>query len=682
MTLWYRVLICIAVPFVFIYLWLRGRKAPAYRQHWRQRLALQSFPMQARDGILIHCVSVGETIAARGFIERILQQYPQLPITLTSMTPTARALAQQLFGERVFHAYLPLDTAGAMRRFFNKLVPRLVIILETELWPNLLRTADHQQIPVLVVNARLSERSAKSYQKYAWLIGPIWQHISWIAAQTEPSQQRFIHLGMPADKVAVRGNLKFDFQISEALQQQAQQWRTQLQRPVVVAASTHEGEDEQILDAFAQLLTQQPDCLLILVPRHPERFQTVTQLAQRQFKVVTRSSQQQVTAQHQVLVGDTMGELLLWYQVADVAFVGGSLIERGGHNPLEPVATSTAVVSGPHVFNFAEIFSRLEAVGAVKLVTHAEALAQAWQQLIAQPQLREQMVTAASAEFARDQGATAVMLTDVEAHLPPSTSLVRTLTMMQRLSPKPGLEYWYDAQALPDFNAEFFSADYWAQQNKVKGSATGRATAWFIEHGEQGMLLRHYYRGGLVGKLNKDRFKREPIETSRAMAEFSLLLKLRELGLPVPQPLAAKFERAPGWGYRADILVAIIPGAKDVFQRLQQASVTAPEWYRLGAAVKRLHQQQVYHSDLNCHNLMLDNAGKAWIVDFDKCEFRQPGEWQQANLERLLRSFNKEVKKAEEAGSVFHWQQARDWPLLLAGYQQDQEDPAVTETSA
>ena len=672
MTVSYRVLIRLLLPLVFVYLWLRGRKAPAYRRRWGERLALQSIPVQARDGIIIHCVSVGETIAAKSLIELLLQRYPHLPITLTSMTPTAAAIAEKLFGQQVFHYYLPLDTPGAMRRFLSQLTPRLILLLETEIWPCLLRQAANQRIPVAVVNARMSERSLSSYRKYAWLVGPVWRHITWLAAQTKASQERFVALGCEADKVAVRGNLKHDFQVSPELSEQAKVWRDQLKRPIVLAASTHEGEDEQVLEAFRLLLHDFPQALLILVPRHPERFDAVaTQILKNGFNLVRRTDGDRVTAVHQVFLGDSMGELLLWYSIADVAWVGGSLIERGGHNPLEPVATKTPVLSGPHVFNFQEIYDRLQQADAVKMIHDANELARAWKKVLEDSQYRQRLVHNATDVFAQDQGATAAIFEDLAAMLKNNSGgeIARTFKMIATEQPDKDTTIWFDPQLAENCSDAWFEPAHWQNLNKIKGSATGRNTAWFIDAGNTGLLLRHYYRGGLVGKLNKDRFKREAIAASRAMAEFALLLKLRELQLPVPRPAAARYQRASGWGYRADILVEVIPNAQDVYKLLGQRSLEDSEWQALGQAVRLLHQHGVFHSDLNCHNLMLDAQGKAWVVDFDKCEMReQSSDWQQANLQRLLRSLRKEHGKAEAANQPFHWREAVDWPKLIDAY--------------
>lgn len=670
MTFWYKLLIRIATPFVFAYLWGRGAKAPLYRARWAERLALQDTPPQARDGIVMHCVSVGETVAARGLIEQVLAKYPHLPVTLTSMTPTAAELAQKLFGQRVFHSYLPIDTPAAMRRFFDKLAPRIIVILETELWPCLLQQAQQRQVPVLVMNARMSARSAAGYQKYAWLIGPIWQHVSFVAAQTADSAAQFRQLGVAPERIAVRGNLKHDMQVSEATLAAAASWRHEVNRPVLVAASTHQGEDEQILSAFGQVLKRFKDALLIIVPRHPERFDSVADLIQQSgFTHVRRSQQQPVTVEHQVFLADSMGELMQWYAAADVAFVGGSLIERGGHNPLEPIATNTPVVSGPHVFNFQTIFDRLQTCTGVQMVADANALATAWCDLLAEPERRATMAQHARAEFRNDHGATKALLADIHNYLPsvpqPDT---RTMLMINTKKPDRKTTIWFDTSVLPQCPNEYFEPNYWRANNKIKGSASGRSTAFFVDAGAQGLLLRHYYRGGLVGKVNKDRFKREPIAESRAMAEFGLLLKLRELNLPVPRPVAARYTKASLWGYRADILVEVIPNAQDIFKVLQQQQLTAQQWCAIGATIRQLHDAGVYHSDLNCHNIMLDAKQAVWIVDFDKCGFKQQGEWQEANLQRLLRSLNKELNKAKEASQAFHFDEIRDWPLLEQGY--------------
>ena len=223
----------------------------------------------------------------------------------------------------------------------------------------------------------------------------------------------------------------------------------------------------------------------------------------------------------------------------------------------------------------------------------------------------------------------------------------------------------FDNDVLPEFEDNFFSAKYWQQKKAIAGNATGRATVWFIQQGDHGMVLRHYYRGGLVGKVNKDKFMREPVERSRAIAEFDLLVKLRNQDLPVPRPIAARMRKVGVMSYTADILVEVIPGAVDVYRLLRERQLNVEQWQSLGAAIRQLHDKNVFHSDLNCHNIMLDDNDKPWIVDFDKCGFREPGEWKKENLDRLLRSLKKEKSKYD----TFYWKESRDWPELLTGYE-------------
>lgn len=666
----YRCLLWTLTPLIFVYLWARGRRAPAYREHWQERLAKQTFRVEQRDGILIHCVSVGETVAAQSFIHELIATYPQLPVTLSSMTPTARELAQRLFGERVFHVYMPIDTRSAMRRFVAGIAPRFVIILETELWPHLLAELHQRCVPTTVVNARLSERSARGYKKYQWLINEPWKRLDYIATQDTATADRIRNLGVQPQRIEVLGNLKFDFQVAADTLAEGQRLRAEWDRPVWVAASTHAGEDEQLLAAHKQILKRWPEALLILVPRHPERFdQVAAQIQQSGLTAVRRSANPRITQQTQVLLGDTMGELVLWYAASGAAFVGGSLITRGGHNPLEPIATQTPVISGPHVFNFSEIYTRLDNAGAVLWARNAEEVAQAVSTIFAAPEAAAELTQNAEREFAPEHGVMQRLCQSIKQRLPVLEVATRTISMMQTRAVDNQHIMWFDDQFFTDISPELFTPEYWRSIDAIRGAATGRSTAFFVESDNHQLLLRHYYRGGLVGKLNTDRFKREPVAESRAMAEFALLLKLVELDLPVPKPVAAHFQRAPLWGYRADILVEVIANAADVFKQLQSRVLSTVEWRAIGATIRQFHQAGVYHSDLNCHNILLDDNGKVWLVDFDKCGMRSPGEWQQANLQRLLRSLLKEQKKAAARATAFHFDETRDWPELMAGYQ-------------
>ncbi|MCT6698344.1 lipid IV(A) 3-deoxy-D-manno-octulosonic acid transferase [Rheinheimera sp. 4Y26] len=660
---------------LFIY---RSKADPAYRQRFAERFCYQSIPARAAGGIVVHAVSMGEVVAATPLIKQLLATYPDLPVTVTCTTPTGSARIKANFGDKVFHYYLPFDTPGSNQRLLKKLQPQLILLLETELWPNLIRQCHQAAIPVVLVNARLSARSARGYRRFMPLVQPMLAQLTVILTQDNNSRRRFLTLlginnakqdsGQEViPKVLNTGNLKFEVQQNAALKQQATDFQTQLQgRAVWVAGSTHAGEDEQILQAFGQVLAKKPDTLLILVPRHPDRFDAVaTQITQAGFSLVRRSSLQPLLPTTQVLLGDTMGELMLWYQLADVVFVGGSLIERGGHNPLEPMSLGKTIQSGPYVFNFALAFKQLERKRAVSFVKNAEDLAQSTVNLLDDEAKRQQMAAQGLALYQQQGGATARVLQTVTTLLP--------TTGAHHLQQRDGTsEIWFDPQLLSAggfarADKKLFQAAFWQRQNAVTGQSSGRNTVWFVKANSEQWVLRHYYRGGLIGKINKDWFFAVPLAKSRAMAEFAMLQQMVQLGLPVPKPVAALYT-ARGLGYSADILLELIPGSIDICHLLQQRALTAEEWQQLGAMLKQFHLAGAYHSDMNCHNMLLDPQGKFWLLDFDKCAFRQGQDWQQGTMDRLLRSLRKEARLAGEKAQAFYWQET-DWALLLQGYQ-------------
>ena len=406
----YTALFYLGLPLVAIRLWLRARKAPAYAKRIGERFSY-AMPALQPGGIWVHAVSVGESIAAAPMIRALLQRYPQLPITVTCMTPTGSERIQALFaGEpRIQHCYLPYDLPCAAARFLDRAQPKLAVIMETELWPNHIHQCAKRGIPVALANGRLSERSARGYGRLRKLTAPMLAEMSLFAVQTEAEARRFRDLGARAETVEVTGSIKFDLTIDPQLLQRANELRGQwqaLERPVWIAASTHEGEDEVVLDAHRRLLANYPNALLILVPRHPERFNAVFELCQREgFATVRRSTGANVEANTSVLLGDTMGELLFLYALADSAFVGGSLVPNGGHNLLEPAALAKPVLSGPHLFNFLDIAAQLREAGALAEVDDAEGLAVEVQRLFELPRDAQRMAEAGLAVMRRNQGA-------------------------------------------------------------------------------------------------------------------------------------------------------------------------------------------------------------------------------------------------------------------------------------
>ncbi len=377
----YSLIFLLCLPLILLRLLYRAWRAPAYARRWAERFALGG-DLRA-GGIWVHAVSVGESIAAAPMVRELLARHPELPVTMTCMTPTGSEQIRKLFGDRVGHAYLPYDLPWLQRRLIRRLAPRVAIIMETELWPNLVAECRRAGVPVVLANARLSERSARGYRRVLPLVRPMFAALDWVAVQSAAEAQRFAALGVRDTAMTVTGSIKFDLKPSPAVIEAAAQWRAGWgQRPVWIAASTHAGEDEPVLQAHRQLLERHPRALLILVPRHPERFDGVARLVQQSgLSLVRRSRGAQPGEADQVFLGDSMGELMQFYACADLAFVGGSLIPGGGHNYLEPAALGLPVLSGPHRFNFAEISQLLEQAGALVEVADAAAMAaqvQAW----------------------------------------------------------------------------------------------------------------------------------------------------------------------------------------------------------------------------------------------------------------------------------------------------------------
>lgn len=407
MRIFYSALWYLLLPFLFLRLWLRGRQAPAYRQRWKERMAWGYRPGTLNNSIWVHAVSVGETLAAVPMIERLLADYPDTPLLVTTTTPTGSERVKALFGGRVTHVYCPWELPTALNRFLRAFDPKTVIVLETELWPNLCAAVKRHGAKLMLMNGRLSEKSYRGYSKLPRLVRPMMARFDALAVQTPVERERYIALGAWPERVHAIGSVKFDMSLDHTVRQAAGDLRAAIgERPVWIAASTHPGEDELVLTAHKALLETAPNTLLVLVPRHPERFDSVAQLVrQRGLGLARRSKQEAVAADTQVYLADTMGELLMLFGVADVAFVGGSLVPVGGHNLLEPAGWGKPVVTGPHLHNFTAISDLLDEAGALTLVDNADALAIALQALFHHPEKRQRQGQAAAAVVEANRGA-------------------------------------------------------------------------------------------------------------------------------------------------------------------------------------------------------------------------------------------------------------------------------------
>lgn len=374
----YSLILFISLPLIFLRLLWRSRKLPAYRQRWAERLAIISLPEAVDRSIWLHAVSVGEVVAAIPLVKALQATYPDLSLVVTTTTPTGSQRLKQSFGNSVHHFYLPYDLSFCIQRAINKIKPSCLIIMETELWPNLLAVCYKNHIPILIANARLSDDSFKRYKKIKFLLAKMLSYVSFVAAQSQMDADRFISLGLAANKLAVTGNLKFDVKISDQHREQGLSLKQSFAKRLVwVAASTHPGEEEEILKIFEHIIEHHPDCLLILVPRHPDRFNAVAKIVeQHHLTYIRRSQNSECSPETKVLLGDTMGELNIFYVAADLAFVGGSLVNIGGHNLLEPAAAGVAAITGPFFSNFKEITHKLEQAGGVVVVQNSDQLSE------------------------------------------------------------------------------------------------------------------------------------------------------------------------------------------------------------------------------------------------------------------------------------------------------------------
>jgi 3-deoxy-D-manno-octulosonic-acid transferase len=370
----YIVLLTIALPFILLRQWWRARRQPGAFARLGERVG--RYPFKLHGAVWVHAVSVGEVIAAIPLIKALQVAYAGHPVIVTTMTTTGAARVKAAFGDTVRHAYLAYDTPGGAHRFLAATQPVLGVIMETEIWPNLLLACEQKNVPVCLVNARLSEKSAKGYARFGSLTRETLCRFAFIACAAESDAKRFLALGANPKRLSVSGNIKYDLVVSPNLIAEAVKWRD-MDRPFVwVAASTHEGEESIILAAHQRLREHHPKALLILVPRHPERFDAIFSMCSALFKTERRSLSAQCHKDAAVYLGDTMGELLFFYAVSDVAFVGGSLIPRGGHNILEPAALAKPIISGTHVFNFETIMADFTEAKAMSFVNNADDLAE------------------------------------------------------------------------------------------------------------------------------------------------------------------------------------------------------------------------------------------------------------------------------------------------------------------
>ncbi|MBU2864120.1 lipid IV(A) 3-deoxy-D-manno-octulosonic acid transferase [Reinekea forsetii] len=397
-----------------IRLYLKSLKQPSYRKRIKERFGV--WPSMPTGSFWVHAVSVGEVIACKELVEQWMLKHPNTPVLITTMTPTGSDTVKKLFAGRVFHAYLPWDFQSTQRRLVQQLKPCSLTIMETELWPNLIHACYAEQVPVIVANARLSERSFRGYRRFSALTQPMLQRISGIAAQHAPDAERFARLGVHSKCLQVTGSIKFDIAPNDALQADIKRWKQSLNgRPTWTAASTHPGEEAILLEVHQHIVKQIPNALLLLVPRHIERSDKISELIRQQgFQFSKRSVDTHCSDRDSVFLVDTLGELMLFYGIADAAFIGNSLNNGGGHNPIEPASLAVPVISGNSYVNFQTIFDAMKLDNAAIIVDTPEQLTQRILGLFKSRDLRDTFGQKAFQFYQQQQGALGRLITWVE----------------------------------------------------------------------------------------------------------------------------------------------------------------------------------------------------------------------------------------------------------------------------
>lgn len=405
----YSLLITILTPLFVVRLFIKGRQSPAYRQRISERFAVLPV-FEAPVKIWVHAVSVGETIASKSVVEALIEKYGAEHILMTTTTPTGADTVKRLFKDQIQHRYFPYDLPGVVHAYLKKVNPDILVVIETEIWPNLWHVAKARNIPVMMVNARLSEKATQRYLKLKTLVAETVNKATCIACRNQDDVANFKRIGARDEILQSVGDVKLDLVFDESLRNIAKGLREQWggDRVVLVAASTHQGEDEKVLDLYAGLVNDIERLLLIIVPRHPERFDGVSDLVvSRGFKVQRRSEDTAFKPTTEVVVGDSMGEMMMWYAAADTVLMGGSLVPTGGHNPIEPIVAGAPVVSGAHIFNFTEAYTMFTFVEAAWVEAEHKSVLQRLKLLLSDQGLRKQAVAQGQSCIEQHRGAVA-----------------------------------------------------------------------------------------------------------------------------------------------------------------------------------------------------------------------------------------------------------------------------------
>jgi 3-deoxy-D-manno-octulosonic-acid transferase len=672
---------------LLLWLVLRSFKEPGYRQGLLERLGMIQPNPSVRGGLWVHVASVGEAQAGLTLLDELQASWGAESLVWTTQTPAAKRLLSERLpaGTQIFFA--PLDQTGAVKRFLRHAQPRALLLLERELWPEWLWQCERVAVDVVVANARLRADSVDRWPYRSLWVRKRLCSLRLILCADPASSEHFGQLGIESARIHTPGNLKFDQTPPAALKGDSNNGMAKAlaNRTVIVAASTHAGDEEALLPGWADFLkawdssasADSPKPLLVLAPRHPQRFGEVTRRLQEQWgfqagkTLAIRSKGDVLDVDTQVWLLDSIGELAQVYASARLCLMGGTWAPLGGHNALEPLSAGCPVVFGPHTHQFPDLYNQMVHAQCAQRVP-ASGLWQAVSGILTDEARHAEMQTAAQQFIARQQGSAQRTLHALRAlpswprqPMPPIRSVGSAANV-----------WWRVADATSDASGDMSDESLSRQLDSILQSprnlnlaaGSGRGQAFRVEHQGRDWLLRHYRRGGWMARLTHDTYPPTALARTRAMQELVLLRAMHSVGLPVPAPVAAHYRRTHALmecfsRYRADIALEWLPHTRNLVQVLRERPLTNNDWTTVGQAIAALHRHQIFHADLNAHNLLLDPQGQVFVVDFDKCERRGGDDWKARNLARLKRSLLKENHRL-----ALHWQEADDWPALLNGY--------------
>jgi len=666
------------IPSLVWLIWL-SRREPRYRRSLPERLGWIDVEPDLTGCLWIHAASVGEVMAASPLIDMLLKRTSPSNIAVSTNTPTGKDRVENLWGGRVFCFYAPLDTPGSIDRLLTRLRPTMLLTVEREVWPERFLKCREWGVPTVIVNGRLTERSVGQYRRFASFFDSVWSGINLVTTPDDDNAERFRRLGVPSERLDITGNLKFDIRAPRNHQRSEHSATTKKNEAIrrskklIVLGSSHAVDEQLMIEGFKKYRAVQPDIVLVIAPRHPSRFNQVSQLLReagfRTYRTTTKD--QPDWAEVDVVLVDEMGQLMEWYRQATICILGGTFGDLGGHNPLEPLQAEKPIIFGPSQGNAQQLFDEISADGSGICVSAGYYLWEAILRLLSAPEALSVMSGKAKEFVARRRGASQKTMLALEERWPNrmNNSAPAIVKVYQ-----PSNAFWLDPDVAKNDRLHAPGAFSW-EQNPFFIRALhqgGRGQAFFVKIGAAYGLFRHYRRGGLLGRLIRDTYLGGSLRSSRGMEEFLLLRWARLWGLPVPRPLAAHYKRLFGFRYKANLITEEIIGAESLATVLTGRRLELTVWHQLGTILQAMHYRQIHHADLNCHNLLVDRKDKFWIIDFDKSAIRPGDKWKAENLDRLYRS----LKKQELLSARFHCPED-GWKMLLKAYRSSPESSAL-----